>query len=233
VDEFLTLIIFFIVIGLVERVLKAAQKAKAEAPAQREAQDDEEGGLEKLPAGLQDLVAEELGINLERKPRVEGPPEPAPPAPPGRERVVYQPGGRREEARTGRRHSADRGAAITQARREAAAQRRHGPALTRQPLRQPEQQPLSLEERAMLERGEPVSLERPRRPEDHERFHDRYGIEEPVASHAEFHDRYMEKGAREVPRGRRGRLPERRYWNPVQKAVIWAEVLGPPKGLEG
>jgi len=246
VEQFLTLIIFFIVIGLVERVLKAAQKAKAEPPAQREAEEDEESGLERLPSGLQDLIAEELGINLERKPRIERPPEPAPPAsaraatveyparrpppaapprgpappappaaPATREGAGYRPSPRREALQRGREPGGDRAAALARARREAAAQRRRAPALTREPLRQAEA-PMSLEERAMLERGEPVSLERPRRPEDHERFH----------------ERYMERAAASDVRRRRGKLPERPHWNAVQKAIVWAEILGRPKGLE-
>ena len=68
----------------------------------------------------------------------------------------------------------------------------------------------------MLERGEPVSLERPRSPEDHERFH----------------DRYMGRAVVPAVRQRRGRLPERWDWSAAQKAIIWAEILGPPKGLE-
>ncbi len=272
-DEFLTLIIFFIVIGVVERVLKAAQKAKGEAPTQRKTQPRDEGALEGLPAGLQDLIAEELGINLERKPRIEGPAEaappstaragpaghpaggappsahpahrapppvhpaqaappapPAPPAPVGREPVVY-PGSRREVPDRGRERAGERGAAITRARREVAAQRRRGPALTRRPLRELEPPP-SLEERAIMERGEAVSLERPRRPEDHERFHDRYDVTKPVASHAEFHERYVDERAEPGRRRRRGPLPDRADWSAAQKAIIWADILGPPKGLE-
>ncbi|UCC82880.1 MAG: hypothetical protein JSW46_18255 [Gemmatimonadota bacterium] len=247
-DEFLTLIIFFIVIGVVERVLKAAQKAKGEQPTQRQEQVQDEGAIERLPAGLQELIAEELGINLERKPRIAGPGEPAPPssaraapvehpgrrppstehpsrrpppaphpaesAPVGRERVVY-PSARREVPETGRERAGDRGAAITRARREVAAQRRRGPALVRRPLREVEQPP-SLEERALLERGEAVSLEQPRRPEDHKRFHDLYMVEE----------------AGPGVRRRRGPLPDRWDWSAAQKAIIWAEILGPPKGLE-
>jgi hypothetical protein len=241
VDEFLTLIIFFIVIGVVERVLRAARKAKGEPPIQREAQPHDEGAIEGLPASLQDLIAEELGINLERKPRIEGPPEPLPPptaraapaehpgrrlppsahpAPPpvplSRERVVQHPSARREEPERGRERAGDRIAALARARREATARRRRGPAPTRRPLHEPERPP-SLEERAILERGEPVSIERPRRPEDHERFHDRYMGEEAGPA---------------VRRRRRGPLPDRWDWSAAQKAIIWAEILGPPKGLE-
>jgi hypothetical protein len=242
VDEFLTLIIIFIVIGVVEKVLRAAQKAKGEPPAQRQAPEHDEGAIEGLPTSLQDLIAEELGINLERKPRIEGPPEPlppptaraapaehparrpppaphpaqsAPPAPPSRERAVHYPGARREEPERGRERAGDRGAALARSRREAAARRRRGPALARRALREPERPP-SLEERALLERGEPVSLERPRRPEDHESFHDRYMAEE----------------VGPAVRRRRGPLPDRWDWSAAQKAIIWAEILGPPKGLE-
>jgi hypothetical protein len=250
VDQFLTLIIFFIVIGVVERLLKAAQKAKEGAPAQREAQPHDEGAIEQLPANLQDLIAEELGINLERRPRIVEPPEPAPPssaraapaphpgrrlppsehpgrrqpparhpgqfvppAPIVRERVIRYPGPRREEADRGAESAGDRAAAVARRRREDLARRRAAPA--RRPLREPERPP-SLEERAIMERGEPVSLERPRRPEDHERFHERYRAKE----------------AGPLVRRRRGPLPDRGDWSAAQKAIIWAEILGPPKGLE-
>jgi hypothetical protein len=237
VDEFLTLIIFFIVIGLVERVLRAAQKTKGEPPARREAQPHDEGATEQLPAGLQDLIAEELGINLERRPRVTGPPEP--PSPPPRtapeERPAHQRGrvpvapSRREptvlypspvepapvelkDRPTGRGAVGGR-MEETLRRRRAEFTRREAALTRRSPLQAEPARPL--EERALLERGEAVSLEEPRRPEDHDRFHDLYMVQE----------------VGPVVRRRRGPLPDRRDWSAAQKAIIWAEILGPPKGL--
>ncbi len=237
-DEFLTLIIFFIVIGVVERVLRAAQKAKGEAPTQREVQPHDEGAIEQLPASLQDLIAEELGINLERRPRVSGPREPPSPPPrtapgeyPARQRgrgrvapsrgepAVFYPSPVERAPVERLDRPTDRGAVggrmeETLRRRRAEFARREA-ALTRRPPPQAEP-PRSLEERAILERGEAVSLERPRRPEDHDRFHDRYMVEE----------------AGPAVRRRRGPLPDRWDWSAAQKAIIWADILGPPKGLE-
>jgi hypothetical protein len=83
----------------------------------------------------------------------------------------------------------------------------------------------------VLERGEPVTLERPRRPEDHHRFHERYDVPKPVASHSDFHDRYMTAKARPARRRAKAKLPDRPEWGAMQRAIIWAEILGPPKGL--
>ncbi|UCC49731.1 MAG: hypothetical protein JSV41_06120, partial [Gemmatimonadota bacterium] len=122
-DEFITLIILFILIGLVDKFLKAARKAKAPPP-EVEPEAEEGAAIEGLPRSLQDLIAEELGVSLERRPKVKAPPEPAAvadaaraplPAPPRRPReaqvdraresrpptVVYP--GKREAARERRR----------------------------------------------------------------------------------------------------------------------------------
>ena len=98
-------------------------------------------------------------------------------------------------------------------------------------MRSPRRRQVSAAERVALERGTPKSLERPRRTEDHERFHEQYGVPQPVSSHTEFHERYM--NAEEPERRRRVavRLPDRPHWSAVQRAIVWAEVLGPPKGL--
>jgi hypothetical protein len=99
-------------------------------------------------------------------------------------------------------------------------------------LEQPEPGVVSMEEIGMRERGDPVSLERPRRPEDHGRFHDRYGIPEPVADHAEFHERYVGPVAPAARKRRRGGLPELRRLSRAQRAVVWSEIFGPPRGLD-
>ncbi len=199
-DEFITLIIFFIVIGVIERMLKASQKSKAEAPPELEPTAEDAEPVERMPDRLQGFIAEELGLGLERKPQIRRPTEP--------------------EARPDT--AGERGAAVGRQRREAVARgrrahlerRKAAPSLREQ---REAERALSLEERAMLERGAPISLERPRRPEDHERFH----------------ARYMAPKRRPAVRRSRARLPDREAWSPVQKAIIWSEILRPPKGLEG
>ncbi len=76
---------------------------------------------------------------------------------------------------------------------------------------------ISLEEQGMMERGPPVSLERARSPEDHERFH----------------ELYLERATKRRRRGgtRGARLPNRDEWSPVHRAIVWSEIIGPPKGL--
>ncbi|UCC74872.1 MAG: hypothetical protein JSV86_10085 [Gemmatimonadota bacterium] len=240
-DEFITLIIFFVVIGLLERILRAAQKGKVERPTEGEMQAGDREAIEEMPASLQELIAEELGINLERKPKVKGLPEPPaapqarsapaehparrqPPAPAvqrGREPTVFYPSPAAKAPAERLESAGDRGAAVARRRREEvrrplrAELGRPRAAPIREPLRDAERG-LSLEERAILERGAPQSVERPRRPEDHQRFH----------------ERYMEEPPRPAARRSRVPLPEREDWSPAQKAIIWAEILGPPKGLD-
>jgi hypothetical protein len=238
VDDFGALIIFafFILIGVIQRLVKAAKKGQAAAsppPAEGEWQAERDEAIEGLPPKLQELIAEELGINLERKPRMHGPPETALPSATGPAIIESRgpPARGREAVARQRRAEIARRRAETARRRE---RREERPASLEERLvrERREERPASLEERLVRERGAPVSLERPRRPEDHDRFHERYRVPEPVASHTDFHERYMEAEAGPAQRGRRLRLPERRDWSAVKKAIVWAEVLGPPKGLE-
>ncbi|KPK79360.1 MAG: hypothetical protein AMS25_12975 [Gemmatimonas sp. SM23_52] len=184
-DQFITLLILFILIGLVDKFLKAARKAKPPVPPEAEREADEGTAVEGLPRALQDLIAEELGLDMERRPRVGPPARPAAPADAARTRVPSRP--RRP--------------------REVQAQR------PRESV--PPEEAISLEELGMRERGAPVSLEAPRRPEERERLSDRYvGPERPRG-----------------PRWLHVRLPEPPGWSAAQKAIVWAELLGPPKGL--
>jgi len=243
VDDIGTIIIvvFFILIGVLERVLKGAQKGKA-PPGAAEPEPEDVDALEGMPANLQELIAEELGINLERRPKVRQLPEPAPPstarverghpasrqaprpAVPGPVPRVSYPKHQEDLPDSDRESAGDRALAAVQQRRERLPRRRR-PELTRRredfsrrPLREPDE--------------EAVSLERPRRPEDHERFHGRYGVPKPVESHSDFHRRYVEEQPGRPTRRPRTLLPERADWSAAQKAIIWAEILGPPKGLD-
>ncbi len=240
-DEFITIIIFFIVVGVLERVLKGAKKAKAEAPKQAEGEWEVEGEetSEGIPASLQELIAEELGVNLERRPKVRKLPgqapssrpalpsvedparrrHPAAAAPPATTRTVVHPGPR--EILPSKVPEGARQRALTEVReqREAVGREREDDAERRR-----------VESESYHDPGR--SLERPRRPEDHGRFHERYGVPEQVKSHTEFHERYMQKEVRSSARRTRLLLPDQPEWSAVKRAIVWAEILGTPKGLE-
>jgi hypothetical protein len=215
VDQFITLLILFILIGLVDRFLKAARKAKPPAPPEAEPEADEGTTVEGLPRALQDLIAEELGLNMERRPKVEPGARPPAPADAARARIPSSPRRPRElRPRTvdhpGRREvERERRRALEQAR----AARERSAALARREWVPPEEV-ISLDELAMRERGAPVSLEAPRRPEERPRLRDRWARPE-----------------RRGPPRRRVPLPEPPGWSAAQKAIVWAELLGPPKGL--
>ncbi len=276
-DEIIGFAILLIIASMLERFFKAqkAKRQQQEPPeAEWEASGEEAGEVGQQPASLQELIAEELGLNLERRPKVERQPEPPParpgagpqasrpgagpqPARPGAgpqaarpgagpqparpgpaaagppvrrseaapkvERVVYYPTLRETERERQVTAAAERAALEAEERRSSVPARRREAPLRRRPLR---------DEKAAIERRHPDSLERPRRPEDHDRFHERYGVPEPVSSHTEFHERYMQPTRRVAARRPKGPLPDRPDWSPAQKAIIWSEILGRPKGME-
>ncbi len=225
-DEFITLVIIFILIGLVDKFLKAVRKAKAPPP-EVEPEAEERAAIEGLPRSLQDLIAQELGLDLERRPKVEPPAQPgaapadaawtAVPAPPRRPRevrverpresrppTVVHPGEREAERERRRQRALDRAGA---------APERMAVLARREPA--PPEEAISLEELGMRERGAPVSLEVLQRPEERERLRDRYARPERIRAR----------------RRRHVQLPEPPGWSAAQKAIVWAELLGPPKGL--
>jgi hypothetical protein len=223
VDEFVIILVVMF-LGVILDLIKKAQRKKQPPPLAAEQEEMEAGDEPVLARNIQDLIAEELGLNLERRPSVQRPPEPEP----ERKRLeeassewarTRQPAAQSEPQRQPVR-AADRTA-------ETLARRRGAPAKRRSP---------DLKERGHnLKRREPaeaLSLERPRRPEDHDRFHERYNVPQPVTTHSEFHARYMAQEAAVTARRPRGPLlPDRPGWTAVQKAIIWAEIIGPPKGL--
>jgi len=251
-DELIGFIVLLIIFSLLDKFLKG-QKGRATRPPPedgREAADEERGEVEGTAVSLRELLAEELGLNLERKPTLRLPPE-APPAPAEREsrspassadrgavapptrtststapprieRVIHYPTPRRPERSPEREGAYQRGLRAAEERRRAAGGWRRRSA-ERTPGRA---------ERLSMERDEAVTLERPRRPEDHQRFHDRYSVPEPVGSHEEFHARYVE--AKDRAGARKGSiiLPDSPDWSAVQRAIIWSEILGPPRGLD-
>ncbi len=264
-DEFIGFIILMILLTVFERIMRAAQKKKTPASESPE-EEGAEVSMQTVGKDIQDLIAEELGINLERRPSVEKLPGPETrderdelarrhptredqptregfgtetPAPTAQRATAQQPralqsttqqpialppevkpperGLQREEL-----GAASRAAATERERDQKAEDRKSN---TRE-------RGYALQRRSLREVSEPKSLEVPRRPEDHDRFHERYGVPQPVRSHKEFHDRYVDAEGRPAVRRRSPTvLPDRLDWSAAQKAIIWAEILGPPKGL--
>ncbi len=237
-DSFITLLVFFLLIGLLERLVKAASKKQQGSAPPPEVEGPEEA--RPTPATLQDLIAEQLGINLERRPQVRELPD-AKAERADRTRVATRRPERRTvtEARPGPQRRPEvtyprpsprsaRGATAAE-RRGAAARERHATTLGKredEPVRV-----ISLEERAALQRDEAVSLEAPRRPEDHRRFHERYAIPESPSGRGKLSASAASEPVPSTGRRRRGRLPERADWSAAARAIVWSEILGPPKGL--
>jgi hypothetical protein len=88
---------------------------------------------------------------------------------------------------------------------------------------------VSLEERALRARGEAVSLEVERRPEDHEVFRKRYVA--PPAPRASLHEVQAQVETTRAPRRSDLALPQRKGWRDAQRAIVWSEILGPPRAL--
>lgn len=218
--EFWTvLILIFVLWSLLEQVMGRSRRGSDSEPP---GDGGEAGGAEPLrrvdgaetPQTVEEWISEELGINLERRPRVRVP----------RERRPRPPGGQRPE-RTGPR----------EVRLPRPGERAGTPRLPRREPDSLEEEPqiVSLEEIGAGERGAPVSLERPRTPADHDRFHERYEVPKPVATHQEFHRRYVSSatGDPRVARRPGARLPKLRHASDLQRMVVWSEILRRPPGL--
>lgn len=259
-DQVIGIVVLLIIFGLLDKVLKG-QRRKTQRPPPAgedwEATDEERDALEKRSVSLRELLAEELGLNLERRPTVtrlpgtgsaEGPGGDVEPAslgdraaaaPPtgGREpdasreigRTVYYPTLRRPErvAPRGGAAAAGPGAAsalrAAEARKQALSMRRRGGTMR---ARRPD------DDRLPVRPSEAVSLERPRRPGDHQRFHERYAVPQPVRTHEEFHTRYVDSTSRPEARRAGPALPDDPKWSAVQRAIVWSEIIGPPRGLD-
>lgn len=254
-DQIIGIFVLLIILSLLERVLKG-QKGRTRRPPPAdgdwEATDEERNVLGEQGVSLRELLAEELGLNLERRPTVRRLPETVagpgpdaelpdsfsdraagespmrggePPAPPGIERVVYYPTPRGAPQPPEKTAGPGAAAAIraAEARKRATRMRRRGSALR---LQRPE------DDRLPVRRGEAASLERPRQMGDHQLFHERYAVPQPVSSHEEFHTRYVDAESRPAARRASVVLPDDPRWSAVQRAIVWSEILGPPRGLD-
>lgn len=252
-DSFVVLIIFFLLIGLVERLLKGKSGSQKGPPSDRDASAEsgerEALGGQRPRSELERIILDQLGIRVEppsteeKRPetteraggpalagQVERPARPArAPERPAPSRVVHpRPRGRPQAYERARRRGASRGET---ARGEVELRRRPTPEPASKRVEAEIPEVVSLEEVGMRQIGEPTTLERPREPADHERFHERYSVPQPVATHDDFHRRYVVPPRHRPARERRARLPQEPGWSEVQRAIVWAEVIGPPKGL--
>lgn len=234
-DSFIIIVIIMVVLGLLEKLVKAGRAGQTpETPPEGPDWESQgEGRAERLPRDLQELIAEELGIKLER-PRIEEEPAGVSSERPELERSAAlqppmraesriepptrgAPGRRMPRSTPGRRTPS----ITTRARRTRTVAYPSTPPTHPPPTPQPVKVTpagavISLEDRAAMERGEAVSLETPRMAEQHQRFH----------------DLYVDRG--EPTRARRRArpiLPDRADWTAVHRAVVWSEILGPPRGL--
>lgn len=234
-DSFIIIVIIMVVLGLLEKLVKAGRAGQTpEAPPEGPDWESQgEGRAERLPRDLQELLAEELGIKLER-PRIEAEPagvttdrreleRSAAPQPPMRAESRIEPPAHAAPGRhmPGATPSRRTPSTTTPARRTRAvaypSTTPTRPRPTPEPVDVTPAGPvISLEERAAMERGEAVSLETPRTAEQHQRFHDLYF-----------------EGGEQTRARRRARpiLPDRAGWTAVHRAVVWSEILSPPRGL--
>ncbi len=248
--DFMDLIILLIAFGVLEQVIKAVTGGKKSGDGGTTlpdaGPDEEDAGRPGGGLTVEDLIREELGVNLERTPTIE-PSEPSWGSEERGEHTSEADRGHQARAATGPR--VDRAADPDERRRRS---RRTSRPDVEPPTdeeahyldewrRGQERQPVSLEEIREREAysletipdREAETLERPRTPETHRRFHERYGVPQPVSTHKEFHRRYIQPttGSR-TRRPRAARLPDRPNWTMVQKAFVWSEVFGPPKALD-
>jgi hypothetical protein len=206
VDDYVWFFLLIIGASLFQRFVRAARQKQAPPPSEQgEWEEAEEERAEAGVTSFQDLIAKQLGINLESRPTVQKLP--------------------------GTEDAAEFPSTAAAARSQPAADREPGAVVARRRAAEVQLAP-SAEKRGIRQRREALSLERPRRPEDHVDFHERYAVPEPVTTHEEFHERYMNAEPWKAARGRGVRLPDRAGWSAIQRAMVWVEVLGKPKGLE-
>lgn len=219
------LVILFVILGLLNRLLSGATRGSK--PPSRPVPGEAAG--EGAPRGeytaIEEWLARQMGIELER---------------PGRKLEGQRGSKVGQAAEPARAEGMQR-----PVRRPPPQERRGRRGAIASKLEQPEPGVVSLEELAARERGQPVSLERrgleergaaismetSRLPADHDRFHERYGIPEPPATHEEFERRYVERGGRAGVATEAAHLPALPNRTQLQRAVIWSEILGPPRAL--
>jgi hypothetical protein len=235
VDDYIWLFLLIIGASLFQRFVKAARQKQAPPPSEQgEWEEAEEERTERAVTSFQDLIAEQLGVNLERRPTVQRLPDTVQRFPDTEDVPEFSSTAHAARSQPVARERRDAAAlerrAASAREREAAAEREPGAVVARRRAAHVQRAPTA-EEHGIRQRREPISLERPRRPEDHVDF-ERRAVPEPVTARGGLRAKYMKAEPRKAARGRGVRLPDRAGWSAVQMAMVWVEVLGKPKGLE-
>ncbi len=225
-DEFIGFILLIIAISVIDRVMKAfkAGKRMPTPPVDAEAEEEPlflerdveieqlEGGEGRLDSDLERLIAEELGLRPRRREPAE--PSTAPREPPPRLRPAGE----------------GRGGTL---QRSAPSRPPPVPVGPRRTVVLPTPRP-ELETGVGPDRvPRPIERRVPQRP----RTERRPAVEEvelvaPAPARARAKHRPVRRSV--APRVRHqgpARLPDLPGWTQMQKAIVWAEIVGPPRGL--
>ena len=223
-DQFIGFILLIIAISVIDRVMKAFKAGKRMPMPPVDAESEEEplflerdveveqleGGEGRLDSDLERLIAEELGLRPKRRQPAE--PRTAPRDPPRR----LRPSGEGEG-----------GGGTLQ--RSAPSRPPPVPVGPRRTVVLPTPRP-ELETGVGRERvPRPIERRVPRRP--------RTAVEEvelaaPAPARASAKRRPVRRAvAARVRHQGPARLPDFPGWTQVQKAIVWAEIIGPPRGL--
>ncbi len=235
-DDYIWFFLLIIGASLFQRFVRAARQKQAPPPSEQgEWEEAEEERTERAVTSFQDLIAEQLGVNLERRPTVQRLPDTVQRLPDTEDAPEFSSTAHSARSQPAARERRDavalkRRAASTR-EREVAAEREPGAVVARRRAAHVQRAPVA-EEHGIRQRREPISPERPRRPEDHVDFHERYAVPERVTARGGLRERYVKARPRKAARGRGVQLPDRAGWSVVQRAMVWVEVLGKPKGLE-
>lgn len=224
-NEFIGFILLIIAISVIDRVMKAFKAGQRSPPVDVESEEEPlflerdveveqlEGGEGRLDSDLERLIAEELGLRPRRREPAE--PSTAPREPPPR----LQPSGE------------GRGGTL---QRSAPSRPLPVPAGPRRTVVLPTPRP-ELETGVGRERvPRPIERRVPQRPP---RTEPRPAVEEfelaaPAPAGAWTKRRPVRRSvAARVRHKGPARLPDLPGWTQMQKAIVWAEIVGPPRGL--
>ncbi len=225
-NEFIGFILLIIAISVIDRVMKALKAGKRTPPVDAESEEEPlflerdveveqlEGGEGRLDSDLERLIAEELGLRPKRRQPAE--PRTAPRDPPRR----LRPSGEGEG-----------GGGTLQ--RSAPSRPPPVPVGPRRTVVLPTPRP-ELETGVGRERvPRPIERRVPQRP----RTERRPAVEEvelvaPAPAGASTKRRPVRRSvAARVRHKGPARLPDLPGWTQMQKAIVWAEIVGPPRGL--
>ena len=223
-EEFIAVLLFFVLAAVLDRVMKAMKRKQGGVHPRSDWEEEGEEGMDelgerevgvggvdaqfkKLDSDLERLIAQELGLKTEER---EAQRESSPLGPPVARRRPPPPSRRPTPVTLPKRPGApaERGRQVVYPDAETAARAR--------PI-EPLRPALPARRRAAeVKSREPAAPSRPARTPQAERpAAPQWGAPLTLARR----------------RGGRMLLPDSPSWSPMKKAIIWAEILGPPRGL--